>query len=58
MEDYQYMLAAQRLTTESDERKYAFDLKPDLKKRYEETIQKNQDVLKIVQELTTLNIVE
>jgi tetratricopeptide (TPR) repeat protein len=58
VDDYQYMLAAQRLTTESDERKYAFDLKPDLKKRYEETIQKNQDVLKIVQELSALNIVE
>ncbi|VGO17859.1 hypothetical protein PDESU_06461 [Pontiella desulfatans] len=49
--DYQYMLAAQRLTTETDERKYAFDLKPDLKKNYEETIQKNQDVLKIIQDL-------
>jgi tetratricopeptide (TPR) repeat protein len=58
IEDYQYMLAAQRLTTESDERKYAFDIKPDLKKNYEETIQKNQDVLKIIQELSTLNIVE
>jgi tetratricopeptide (TPR) repeat protein len=58
IEDYQYMLAAQRLTTESDNRKYAFDLKPDLKKKYEETIQKNQDVLKIIQELSSLNIVE
>ncbi len=58
IEDYQYMLAAQRLTTETDERKYAFDLKPDLKKQYEETIQKNQDVLKIIQELSNLNIVE
>jgi tetratricopeptide (TPR) repeat protein len=58
IEDYQYMLAAQRLTTETDERKYAFDIKPDLKKRYEETIQKNQDVLKIIQELSNLNIVE
>ena len=52
------MLAARRLTTETDNRKYAFDLKPDLKKRYEETIQKNQDVLKIIQELSTLGIVE
>ncbi|MEA2069401.1 MAG: hypothetical protein U9P12_09385 [Verrucomicrobiota bacterium] len=51
IEDYQYMLAAQRLTTETDERKYAFDIKPDLKKQYEETIQKNQDVLKIIEEL-------
>jgi Ca-activated chloride channel family protein len=58
IEDYQYMLAAQRLTTETDERKYAFDIKPELKKQYEETIQKNQDVLKIIQELSTLNIVE
>lgn len=51
IDDYQYMLAAQRLTTETDERKYAFDLKPDLKKQYEETIEKNQEVLKIIQEL-------
>jgi tetratricopeptide (TPR) repeat protein len=58
IEDYQYMLAAQRLTMETDERKYAFDIQPDLKKRYEETIQKNQDVLKIIQELSTLNIIE
>ncbi len=49
--DYQYMLAAQRLTTETDERKYAFDIKPDLKKKYEETIQKNQEVLKIIEDL-------
>jgi len=49
--DYQYMLAAKRLNTESDDRKYAFDIKPDLKKRYEETIQKNQEVLKIIEEL-------
>lgn len=58
IDDYQYMLAAQRLTTETDERKYAFDIKPDLKKMYEETIQKNKDVLTIVRELSTLNIVE
>ena len=45
------MLAAQRLTMESDERKYAFDLQPDLKKQYEETVQKNQEVLKIIQDL-------
>ena len=49
--DYQYMMAAKRLTTETDERKYAFDIKPDLKKQYEETIQKNQDVLKIIEDL-------
>jgi tetratricopeptide (TPR) repeat protein len=58
IEDYQYMLAAQRLTTETDERKYAFDIKPDLKKKYEETIKKNQEVLKIIRELSNLNIVE
>ncbi len=58
IEDYQYMLAAQRLTTETDERKYAFDIKPDLKKQYEETIQKNQEVMKIIQELSSLNIVK
>jgi tetratricopeptide (TPR) repeat protein len=51
IDDFQYMLAAQRLTTETDERKYAFDIKPGLKKKYEETIQKNQEVLKIIQEL-------
>ncbi len=51
IDNYQYMLATQRLTTETDNRKYAFDLKPNLKKTYEETIQKNQEVLKIIQEL-------
>lgn len=51
IEDYQYMLATQRLTTETDERKYAFDIKPDLKKKFEETIKKNQDVLKIISDL-------
>ncbi|MEN8253861.1 MAG: tetratricopeptide repeat protein [Verrucomicrobiota bacterium] len=56
IEDYQYMLAAQRLTTETNERKYAFDIKPDLKKQYEETIQKNQEVLKIIRELSSLNL--
>lgn len=58
IEDYQYMLAAQRLTTETDERKYAFDIKPNLKKQYEETIQKNQEVLRIIEELSSLNIVK
>ena len=56
--DYQYMLAAQRLTTESDERRYAFDIKPELKKQYEETIRKNQEVLQIIHDLSKLNIVE
>jgi hypothetical protein len=58
IKDYQYMLAAQRLTTGTDERKYAFDIKPELKKKYEETIQKNDEVLQIIRELSTLNIVE
>lgn len=58
IDDYQYMLAAKKLTTETDNRKYAFDLKPDLKKKYEETIQKNQEVLKIIQELSNLNIAQ
>jgi hypothetical protein len=58
IEEYQYMLAAQRLTTETNERKYAFDIKPDLKKQYEETIKKNQDVLKIIEELSNLNMVK
>jgi Ca-activated chloride channel family protein len=56
--DYQYMLAAQRLTTETDQRKYAFDIKPDLKEQYEETGRKNSEVLKVIQELSTLNIVK
>ncbi len=58
IEEYQYALAAERLGKESDERKYAFDIKPDLKKNYDETIQKNQDVLKIIKELSDLNIVK
>jgi Ca-activated chloride channel family protein len=58
IDDYQYMLAAQRLTVDSDERRYAFDLRPELKEQYDETIQKNQEVLDIIQDLTSLNIVE
>lgn len=58
IDDYQYMLAAQRLTMTTDERKYAFDLKPELKKKYEETIQKNQEVLRIIEELSNLNTVQ
>ena len=58
IDEYQYMLAAQRLTTESDERKYAFDIKPDLKQKYDETIQKNQEILKIIEKLSDLNIVK
>ncbi len=55
IKDYQYVLAAERLAADSDERKYAFDLKPDLKKQYEETAKKDQEVLKIIKELSTLN---
>ncbi len=55
VKDYQYVLAAERLAADSDERKYAFDLKPDLKKQYEETAKKDQEVLKIIKELSTLN---
>jgi len=58
IEEYQYTLAAERLETESDEKKYAFDIQPDLKKKYEETIQKNQEVLQIIQDLSELNIVK
>jgi tetratricopeptide (TPR) repeat protein len=55
IKDYQYLLAGQRLVEESDARKYAFDLKPELKKKYEETVKKDQEVLKIIKELSTLN---
>jgi tetratricopeptide (TPR) repeat protein len=58
IKDYQYALAAERLVVDSDERKYAFDLKPDLKKKYEETAKKDQEVLKIIKELSTLNIAQ
>ncbi|MEN7972315.1 MAG: hypothetical protein ABFR47_00620 [Verrucomicrobiota bacterium] len=58
IEDYQYMLAAQRLTTETDERRYAFDIKPDLKKNYKETIEKNYQIWNIVKLDNSLNIVE
>jgi tetratricopeptide (TPR) repeat protein len=58
IDEYQYALAAQRLTIESNERKYAFDIKPDLMKRYQETIRKNEEILKIIQDLSSLNIVE
>lgn len=56
IEDYQYLLAAKRLSTETDNRKYAFDIKPDLKKKYEEVIRKNEEILKIIQELSTLSL--
>ena len=56
IEEYQYALAAVRLTNDSDERKYAFDIREDLKKKYEETTQKNQEVLDIIKNLSSLNI--
>ena len=40
---------------DSDERKYAFDIKPELKKKYEETIQKNQEIIQIIENLSSLN---
>lgn len=55
IDDYQYVLAAQRLTDDSDERKYAFDIKPELKKKYEETIQKNQEIIQIIETLFSPN---
>ena len=58
IEEYQYALAAERLAVESDQRKYAFDIKPDLKKKYEETIQKNGEILNIIKTISDLNIAE
>ncbi|MBN2161496.1 MAG: tetratricopeptide repeat protein [Pontiellaceae bacterium] len=58
IEAYQYALAAVRLTNDSDGRKYAFDIREDLKKQYEETTQKNQEVLDIIKNLSKLNIAE
>lgn len=55
IDDYQYVLAAQRLADDSDERKYAFDIKPELKKKYEETIQKNQEIIQIIENLFSPN---
>jgi len=56
IDDYQYKMAAKLLTTETDTRKYAFDLKPELKKKFEETAKKNQQILKIIRECTSLNM--
>lgn len=53
IDNYQYVQAAQRLADDSDERKYAFDIKPDLAKKYEETIQKNQQIIQIIENLFT-----
>ncbi len=56
--DYQYLMAAKQLTVESDARKYAFDIKPGLKKKYEETTQKNSDIWEILQHDNNLNIAQ
>jgi len=58
IDEYQYALAAQRLTTVDDERRYAFDIEPGLLEEYQETILKNQDVLNIIEDLSDLNIVK
>ncbi|MBN2684021.1 MAG: tetratricopeptide repeat protein [Pontiellaceae bacterium] len=51
IDNYQYVPAAQKLTEKSDEREYAFDIKPELKKKYDETIQKNQQIIQIIENL-------
>ncbi len=51
VDDYQYVLADKLLAAETDKRKYAFDMDEDLKNRFKETIERNQQVLQIVQEL-------
>ena len=51
IQDYQYLLAANILVRESTERTYAFDITPELKTRYEQTLQKNQQIITIVNDL-------
>ena len=51
IQDYQYALAANILIHQSDQRDYAFDLDPQLKTRYDQTLKKNQQVLDIVNQL-------
>jgi tetratricopeptide (TPR) repeat protein len=51
IQDYQYHLAANILIHQSDPREYAFDLDPNLKSRYDQTMQKNQQVLDIINQL-------
>lgn len=51
IQDYQYLLAANILVRESTERAYAFDIQPELKTRYEQTLQKNQQIITIVNDL-------
>ena len=55
IKDYQYFMAAELLAKQSDERKYAFDLKPDLKKKYEEIAKKDTEVLQILKKFSNLN---
>jgi hypothetical protein len=51
IQDYQYLLAANLLVRESPERNYAFDIQPELKTQYEQTMQKNQQIIAIVNDL-------
>jgi spore coat protein CotH len=51
IQDYQYLLAAHILVRENTERTYAFDIQPELKTRYEQTMQKNQQIITIVNDL-------
>ena len=55
IKDFQYSLAARILGQLTVQQRYAFDLEPDLKKKYEETIKKNRDVLKIIKDLSNKN---
>ena len=51
IQDYQYLLAANILVRESAGRTYAFDIQPELKTSYEQTLQKNQHIITIVTDL-------
>lgn len=51
IQDYQYQLASKILTHPSKERNYAFDINSELKNRYDQTIQKNQQIINIVNDL-------
>jgi len=56
IKDYQYALAARALTQLPPEFRYAFDLEPELKKKYEEIIKKDSQVLKIIKDLSKKNL--
>ena len=58
IDDYQYAMAARRLSTQTPERRYAFDLQPELKKKYEELLKKDGDVLKILSRHSDRNLAE